>query len=54
MQQCVYGAKSCDMYDLQKCLTQTLVDFERNIIEAAIDEWRDSLRSLYACWWRTL
>jgi len=34
-----------DICDLQKCLTQTWVDFEQNIIEAAIDQWRDSLRS---------
>ena len=54
MQQCVYGTKICDIYDLQKCLTQTWVDFEQNVIEAAIDQWRDSLRSLYAWWWRTL
>jgi len=45
MQQCVYGTKICDIYDLQKCLTQTWVDFEQNVIEAAIDQWRDSLRS---------
>ena len=44
MQQCVYGTKICDIYDLQKCLTQTWVDFEQNVIEAAIDQWRDSLR----------
>ena len=44
MQQCVYGTKSYDIYDLQKCLTQTWVDFEQNVIEAAIDQWRDSLR----------
>jgi len=43
--QCVYGTKICDVYDLQKCLTQTWVDFEQNAIEAAIDQWRDSLRS---------
>jgi len=30
MQQCVYGTKICDIYDLQKCLTQTWVDFEQN------------------------
>jgi len=48
MQQCVYGTKICDIYDLQKCLAQTWVDFEQNVIEAAIDQWRDSLR-LYAC-----
>ena len=23
MQQCVYETKMCDIYDLQKCLTQT-------------------------------
>jgi len=51
MQQLVYGTKICDIYDLQKCLTQTWVDFEQNVIEAAIDQWRDSLRScIYACW----
>jgi len=45
MQQCVYGTKTCDICDIQKCLTQTWVDFEENVIEAAIDQWRDSLRS---------
>jgi len=47
MQQCVYGTKICDISfcDLQKCLTQTWVDFEQNVIEAAIDLWRDSLRT---------
>jgi len=44
-QQCMYGTKMCDIYDLQKCLTQTWVDFEQNVIEAAIDQWRNSLRS---------
>jgi len=34
----VYGTKVCDIYDLQKCLTQTWVDFEQNVIEAAIDQ----------------
>jgi len=32
-------------FDLQKCFTQTWVDFEQSVIEAAIDQWRDSLRS---------
>jgi len=36
MQHCTYATKICDIYDLQKCLTQTWVDFEQNIIEAAI------------------
>jgi len=43
MQECVYETKTCDIYDLQKCLTQTWVDSEQNVIEAAIDQWRDSL-----------
>jgi len=41
MQQYVYGTKICDIYDVQKCLTQTWVGFEWNVIEAAIDQWRD-------------
>jgi len=44
MQQCVCGTKIFDIYNLQKCLTQTWVDFEQNVIEAAIDQWCDSLR----------
>jgi len=38
MQQCMYRRKICDIYDLQKCLTQTWIDFEQNVIEAAINE----------------
>ena len=45
LHQCVYGTKICDIYDLQKCLTQIWVDFEQNVIEAAIEQWHDSLRS---------
>jgi len=45
MQQCVYRTKICDIRDLQKCLTQTWVDFEQTVIEAAIDQWSDNLRS---------
>jgi len=41
----VYETKNCDIYDLQKCLTQTWVDFEQNVIEAAVDQWRDRLTS---------
>jgi len=44
MQQCVYETKICDIYDLQKRLTQTWVDSEQNVIEAVIDHWRDRLR----------
>jgi len=44
MQQCVYETKICDIYDLQKRLMQTWVDFGNNVIEAAIDHWRDRLR----------
>jgi len=45
MQQCVYKTKLCVICDLQKRLTQTWVDFEQNVIDAAIDQWRDHLRS---------
>jgi len=45
MQQCMYGTKICDIHDLQKWLSQTSVDSEQNVIEAAIDQWRDRLRS---------
>jgi len=45
MQQCVYETKICDICDLQKCLTQTWVDFEQNVIKAELDQWRDRLRS---------
>jgi len=34
----VYRTQICDIYDLQKCLTQTWVESERNAIEAAIDQ----------------
>jgi len=44
MQPCVYKT-ICDICDLQKCLTQTWVDSEHNVIEAAIDQWHDRLRS---------
>ena len=44
-QQYVYETKIWDTYDLQKCLTETRVDFEQNVIEASIDQWRDRLRS---------
>jgi len=50
MQQCMYETKICDIYGLQNCLTQTWVDSEENVIEAAIDQWRDDrLRSLSMC-----
>jgi len=45
MQQCMYWTNICYIYDLQKCLTQTWVDSEQNVIEAAIDQWHYSLRS---------
>ena len=45
MQQRVYGTKICDIYDVQKCLMQTCVEFEQYVIKTAIDQWRDSLRS---------
>jgi len=45
MQQCMYETRTCGIYDLQKRFTQTWVDFERNVIEAAIDQWPDRLKS---------
>jgi len=45
IQQCVYGTKICGIYYRQNCLTQTWVDFEQNVTEDAIDQWRDQLRS---------
>jgi len=45
MQECAYETKMCDIYDLQKRLMQTWVDFGKNVIGAAIDQWRDRLRS---------
>jgi len=45
MQQCVYETKICDIDDLQIRLIQTWYDFEQNVIDAATDQWRDSLRS---------
>jgi len=38
MQQCMYEIKICDIYDLQKCLMQTWVDFEQNVIKAVMDQ----------------
>jgi len=45
MQQYMYKTTICDIYDLQKYFIQTWVDFEQNVIEAAIDQWRHHLRS---------
>jgi len=45
MQQYVYETKICDIHDLQKCLMQTWVDFGKNVIKTAIDQWRNHLRS---------
>jgi len=45
VQQCVYETKISDIDDLQKRLMQTWFDIEQNVIEAAIDQWRDRLRS---------
>jgi len=45
MLQIVYETKTCDIGDLQKRLMQIWFDFEQNVIEAAIDQWRDRLRS---------
>jgi len=49
MQQCMYETKICDIYDLQKRLTQTWVDSEQNVIHAAIGQWRDQHDRLRSC-----
>ena len=41
----MYETKICDICDLQKRLTQTWVDSEQYVLEAAIDQWRSRLRS---------
>jgi len=49
MQQCVYGTKMCDIYDVQKCLTQTCCLWT--------ERYRGCDRPVarqYACWKRTL
>ena len=45
MQQCMYKTKIYDISDLQKRLMQTWFDFEQNVIDAAIDQWRNRSRS---------
>jgi len=45
-QQCVYETKICGINNLQKFSIQTWFDSEQNVIEAATDQWHDSLRSL--------
>jgi len=44
MQQRAYETDMRDIYDLLKRLRQTWFDFEQNVIDAAIDQWRDHLR----------
>jgi len=41
----MYKAMIHDIDDLQKCSMQTWFDFEQDIINRAIDQWRDHLRS---------
>jgi len=41
----VYERKIHDIGDLRKRLMQTLFDFEEDIIDAAIDQWRDRVRA---------
>jgi len=40
MQQCEYETKIHDIDDLRKCLMQTWSNFEQDVIDAAIDQWR--------------
>ena len=44
MQQCVYETKFCDISDRQNALCKPCLT-EQNVIEVAIDHWRDRLRS---------
>jgi len=48
MQQCTYETKIHDIDDVRKRLMQTWFDFELDIINTAIDQWHDRLRSLRA------
>ena len=45
MQQYLCEIKICDIYDLQKCSMQTCFNCQQNVIEAAVHQWRDRLRS---------
>jgi len=45
IQQCVYETKIHNIDDLRKRLMQTWFDFDQDIIDTAIDQWRDHLRS---------
>jgi len=45
IQQCMYETKICDINNLQKRLMQTWFHFDKDIIDTAIDQWRDHLRS---------
>jgi len=53
MQQCVYGTKIYDIYDLHKCLTQTWVDWTERYQGCHWPVARQS-EIMYACWWQTL
>jgi len=44
-QQCVYETKIHDIDDLQKRLMLIWFDFDQDIIDTAIDQWRHYLRS---------
>jgi len=45
MQQCMYETKIHDIDDLRKRLMQTWFDFDQDITDPAINQWRDHLRS---------
>jgi len=45
MQQCVNETRIHGIDDLRKCLMQTWFDFDQDIIDTAIDQWCDHLRS---------
>jgi len=45
MQQCMCETKIRDIDDLHRRMSKTWFDFEQDIIDTAIDRWRDGLRS---------
>jgi len=48
MQQCVYETNICDIYDVQNALRKLGLIFEKNVIEVAINQWRDRVCLLVA------
>jgi len=45
MQQCVYQTKVQDMNDLKRRLINVWADMQQNVIDDAIDQWRNRLHA---------